>query len=905
MATLCAGSTALGGIALAHGDRGDGRVGPALSTTSNGRHLSPVGRLTTVGNFPSGGALTGDGRFYWAVDSGHGTDDVQIVDVATGTVVQTLPLPGAYGGIAFSPDGQTAYVSGEPKGSSPTAGPTVGDGGDVIHVFSIDAQTGKATEQTPIALPATTGGHAQKRPTDKGWPEGLAVTGDGKRLVVALNQADQTAIVELDTGQSRLVKVGVYPSGVATAGATAFVTNEYSGTVSVIDTDSGTVTDTIGVGGSENPDGSADPNQNAHPKAIIIDPHRDQAYVAVANRDAIAVLDTKQKVVTHYVSVARPEGYGAQPVALAESPDGQTLYSADAGEDAVAAIALTDRAGRRGESHDDELTGLHAFDVIGKLPTASYPTGVATTPDGSQLLWLSAKGLGAGPNPDYGVSFSSSNAAPYGTYVLDMLLGRVGVLPRPTDREMARLTERADRQVRPVSALPLPRETPIAGSDGGPSRQIKHVFYIVRENRTYDQVLGSDPRGDGDPSLEVADDNGVAGPAGGVTPNAHALARAFPLLDHLYADSEVSQDGHKVVTSGYGTDFVERNQHAGYSGRGRTPVNDNDPAAAPPRDYLFDQAIRQGVSFRNYGEYGAGTAPESDDGRPTYAASVAGKDTTYPGAFGCNRLPLNTANCATDRGTLGTGPGQTAPNSRFDTFESEFAQQLKTGTVPALSEFILPNDHTNGTKPGFPTPRALLADNDLGLGQIVDLISHSPIWRDSAIFVVEDDSQDGADHVDAHRMPAFVISPYARRKAVVHTRYDQDSVLHTIELILGLRPLSLFDAMATPMAGAFTPRPDFTPYRAIQPGYPLDAVNGPNAPDAKLSDAMPFSQVDAVPQAVSDRILWHSVYGRHATPARPGPNASMAEHARARIAMRGYGRGANLRRLLAEMPEHD
>jgi DNA-binding beta-propeller fold protein YncE len=211
----------------------------------------------------------------------------------------------------------------------------------------------------------------------------------------------------------------------------------------------------------------------------------------------------------------------------------------------------------------------------------------------------------------------------------------------------------------------------------------------------------------------------------------------------------------------------------------------------------------------------------------------------------------------------------------------------------------MPNDHTNGTKPGFPTPSALVADNDYGVGQLVDVISHSKIWRDSAIFVVEDDSQDGADHVDAHRMPSLVISPWTRHGAVVHTRYDQESVIRSIELVLGLKPLSLFDALATPMYDAFTSSPDTTPYRAIKPDYPLDATNAASAADAKLSSALPFTSVDLVPQEVSDRVLWHSVYGQHSSPPAPGPDASPAERSRAHEALAAYRHGLPAKRVRA------
>jgi YVTN family beta-propeller protein len=900
-----------------------GEIGPSLSMTANGRLLNPVGTQTTLGNFPTGAALTPDGKYLWAVDSGNGSDDVRILNVATNQVVQTLPLPGAYGGVAFAPDGTHAYVSGTARGTSPTEGPTQGDGGDVVHVFSINTSTGQATEQAPISLPQTLGGSGRMNslpPVTAAWPDGLAVSPDGSKLVVALNQADRAAVINLQTGAATTVSVGAYPAGVAfDPQGRAYVSNEYDGTISVLDVGAGTVTATIaGLGGPAGDKGS-------HPEGMVADPRRPALYVAVTNRDLVAVVDTNAKTVTRTVSVARPDGIGAAPVSLAISPDGGTLYSADANEDAVAGIALTNRDDGSDESENDGQSepvgdndvndnesqpsndlddgGAPAFSVIGKLSTAAYPSAVAVTPDGQKLAWVAAKGYGAGPNP----GFVFDGPTPYGTYVLDMLSGRAGVLARPTDAQLQADTAAADSEVHPANAQSPPTGTPVVGPGGGPSAQIKHVFYIVRENRTYDQIFGTDPRGDGQASLELFDDNGVSGPTGGITPNAHALARTFPLLDHVYADSEVSIDGHLITAGAYATDYVQRATPANYSGRGRAFDFGIFPVTFPPNDFVFDQAVRQSVSFRNYGEQAAGVSPTGNDGRPTYAQVVAGTDATYPGnlQIGCSVTGgggpvVPVASCTQDSGVLGTSGTKTAGTSRFDLFSAQFRAQVAAGAVPALNYLILPNDHTNGTTPGAYTPQALIADNDLALGQVVDLISHSSIWPQTAIFVVEDDSQDGADHVDAHRMPGFVISPWAKRGGVnVGTRYDQYSVLRTIELILGLRPLSLNDALATPTYDAFdtTSDPAGTIYTAIKPTQSLTQMNTGASAAARTSARLPFSVPDQVPQAVSDAILWQSVHGAGSTPPPPGPNASPSEHARAVAVGRALAHGRDLRRL--------
>jgi hypothetical protein len=555
------------------------------------------------------------------------------------------------------------------------------------------------------------------------------------------------------------------------------------------------------------------------------------------------------------------------------------------------------------------IPNLPADAVIGRLPTAAYPTDVKVTPDGRRLLWIAGKGLGSGPNPAY---YFSGDKRPgvtpnnlYGTYVLDQFLGLASGLTRPSDSAMRASAPQADAQVHPTNAQSAPAGTPVVGPDGGPSQQIKHVFYIVRENRTYDQIFGSDPRGDGAPSLELFDDNGVPGPTGGVTPNAHKLSRVFPLLDHFYENSEVSSDGHTITAGGYATDYAQKSVVNNYSGRGKGQDTGIFPVSFPPKDFLFDQAARQGVSFRVYGEGGGGNSPFGNDGRPTYSTVAANSDFTYASnlQIGC-LTPAGTvgnlATCAQDSGEFdGTGtPFSTT--SRMNNFIPKFQAQVASGQVPTFNYLILPNDHTDGATPNDPTPQALIADNDLALGQLVDAISHSSIWPQTAIFVVEDDSQDGADHVDSHRSPAFVISPWAKRGAVVHTRYDQYSVLRTIELITGLHPLSLNDALATPMYDAFgtTSDPTGTVYTAVQPAQNLMELNTSSSPGAALSARLPFNRLDAVPQEIFDRILWHSVYGAHSRAPSPGPHASALERHRATEAWRIMRRGGDVRAYL-------
>jgi YVTN family beta-propeller protein len=828
--------------------------------------------------------------------------------------------------------------------------------------------------------------------------------------VVALGGADSAVVVALAGLSPTVVPVGRYPNGVAfDRHGHAYVSNEYDGTVSVIDTATAKVTATIGGLGGQLGDLAS------HPEGMVADPLQDKMYVAVTNRDLVAVIDTNSARVVKLISLGQPQALGTAPVKLAVAPDGRTLYAANSGEDTVAAISLTQRpaagarivprrvfapptlraisnyaAGRRAaglrlakthgpsraralrryrktlgrlaarflsvnsmtacrgpsrrqaqryvkavlaaysragkqrrralararatlpqivrcQANPGYLPGLQAGQLIGRLPTAAYADDVEVTPDGKQLIWIAGKGLGSGPNPAYyfggGKTPYQTPSNQYGTYVLDMLLGRVGTLPVPSDTQMAAATAAADAQLTPQNAQTQPPGSPIPAANQGPSAQIKHVFYIVRENRTYDQVFGSDARGNGDPNLELFSDNGVAGPTGGVTPNAHSLARTFPLLDHFYMDSEVSVDGHLITTGGYATDYVQKATAANYSNRRATNDFGIYPVSFAPRFFIFDQAAAQGISFRDYGEQAAGVSPLGGaPNRPMFSQVSANLDPAYPNNLfiGCQQAG-NPTTCTQDSG-LYNGTGKLfAGQSRFNEWYPQFQSQVASGNVPTFTYMILPNDHTNGTTPGDTTPQAMIADNDLALGQIVDAITHSSIWPQTAIFVQEDDSQDGADHVDSHRSPGFVISPWTRHGAVVHTRYDQYSMLHTAELIAGINPLSLNDALATPMYNAFISgdaQPDNTPYSVVAPSYDIAQKNVAGAADARLSSALPWNRLDAVPQEMSDRILWASVHGASSTPPSPGPNASPAEHDRAGIARAMLRAHKNVRALL-------
>ncbi|MBO0748533.1 MAG: hypothetical protein J2O47_09275, partial [Acidimicrobiaceae bacterium] len=518
--------------------------------------------------------------------------------------------------------------------------------------------------------------------------------------------------------------------------------------------------------------------------------------------------------------------------------------------------------------------------LIGRVPTGSYPTMVAATPKRRQLVWISARGLGVGPNLN-GPNPNTGDDTYLDQYLPSIVDGASGILSYPSDRKVRKLTPISDRQVIPANARNAPSDTPIRA--GGP---IKHVFYIVRENRTYDQMLGDDPRGDGDPGLELFGPN--------ITPNLHALVQRFPLLDHVYANSEASIDGHYWTAAGAVSDYVTKNWHQNYAGRNRPYDFGAFEVSAPPKGYIFQRMLESGVSFYNYGEALAGISPFPDKDRtPEQTAqnaevlNISHTDVqVFGGCYDSDVSIFDTPAIGPKLGdvydsSLPPGSNPATDHSRFSCFNTRFQAQLATNSVPTFNYLSLPLDHTEGLAPGKRTPDADIASNDWALGQIVDSISHSSIWNSSLILVVEDDSQNGADHVDAHRIPALAISPYTQQGAVVHDRYDQLSFLRTLEIVSGLPSLNLGEALAVPLYNAVTPNPgNSDPYNAIMPGVDMTATNPATAQNIAASKGQPLDATDQVPQHVLDAMLWHYRHGFGSKPPPPGPNASTQDSKR-------------------------
>jgi YVTN family beta-propeller protein len=572
-------------------------------------------------------------------------------------------------------------------------------------------------------------------------------------------------------------------------------------------------------------------------------------YVANAASDTVSVIDQRSDSVVEMIP-CRPEGrlpFGSGPNALALSPDGGTLYVANGTNNCLAVVRLgkhacdADAADRRPEKSA----------AAGLIPTGWYPGAVLVSPDGKTLYVANIKGHG---------SLSQPRPKEKGKRSHDFL-GSVSIIDVPDADQLARYTEQVNANNRLGYSLagleklrPDVKPVPVPARHGEPS-VFKHVIYVIKENRTYDQVLGDMKEGNGDPNLVMFGED--------VTPNHHALARQFTLFDNFYCSGVLSADGHTWVNQAYVSDYLER----AFGGFARSyPDDGSDPLAYVPTGFLWDNALAHKKTFRNYGEYVKTThTPVKSTWSDWYAEYQ--RPGTHAGLKVTARANIKALEPYTHPG-YPWFPLLMPDVFRARLFIDELKQFEKQGSLPNLLYVTLPCNHTDGTWPGFPTPRAMVADNDLALGQIVEAVSHSKFWPETCIFVVEDDPQSGFDHVDAHRTVALVISTYTRRKHVDHTNYNQTGMAKTIELVLGLPPMNQLDLSATAMRACFADKPDATPFTCLPNRIKLDEMNlplhrlfGQARAWAEKSLALNLDEGDEADEDTLNRILWHATRG--------------------------------------------
>jgi YVTN family beta-propeller protein len=638
--------------------------------------------------------------------------------------------------------------------------------------------------------------------------------------------------VDLTTGMVHTTAAGRHPYGVVASadGNRAYVTNQGANTVSVLD-----------LTGPE-PAQQKTITVGTHPNKALASPGGRTLYVANGDSDEISVIDTATAAVTRTISLAPYPGaqVGSNPDALALSADERTLYVANAGNNDIAVV---------------DVASGHA---TGLIPTAWYPTAVVATD--RALFITNGKGLGAGPNNkpgQYPNPYDPNTPTP-DQYIGSMMVGTLSTVPIPVQHDqLDTWTQQVARNDGFGARGPA---SAIVPGNAGQRSPIQHVIYVVKENRTYDQVFGSLGKGNGDPTLNLFGDESA--------PNSRTLESQYVTLDNFYANAEVSAQGWNWAVAANSNPYSEQVWPGNYSGRGAPyPSESSDPAIAPNRDpaqaYIWDRlaAAKPAISFRNYGFY-VNTQP---DGSSTATDPVLDANTD-PAFHGYDLACPDSPDSFTPR-------KPTCGLARFAEWKKEFDNYVKGNNLPTVELVRLPNDHNAGTRIGAPTPRAYIADNDWALGQLVDAVSHSPYWPNTAIFVTEDDAQNGPDHIDAHRTVAEVISPYTHTGRVDSTFYSTASMLRTIELIVGLRPLTQFDAYATPMLAAFTYNPDFTPYTATKPTQNMQEVNPVTAPLAAQSQSQDLTKEDQINMAQFNQAIWASIKGTD-TPM-PAPQHTM------------------------------
>src|SRR5260221_6808465 len=737
----------------------------------NGWSLTPVGVGLPLGDLRLNIAVSSSGKYAAVSNNGQSIQTIQLFDTRADRRLDTIVIPKSWGGIVFSADEKKLYAS--------------GGNDNWILQFSIRDNRLVTTDTFKLGAP---------------WPDKISPTGialDDKKQLLYVVTKENNSLYVVDLRRHAVSHVlplsgEGYTCLLSPDRGELYVSVWGGDKVMVYNTASSTFTDSIPVGDN--------------PNDLCLTHNGRYLYVANANDNSVSVIDVRARKVQETLNAAlypnAPSGSTTNGVSL--SGDEKTLYIANADNNCLAVFDVS----RPGASRSK-----------GFIPTGWYPTCVRTI--GPKLYVSNGKGF---------TSYANSNGPhPYGKgqavllhqgdtqriakvqYIGGgLMMGKLSIIPFPTDAQLGVYSQAVYHN----TPYKKESELAVAGEEGNPIPRrvgdvspIKHVFYIIKENRTYDQVLGDVQEGNGDTSLVLFGER--------VTPNQHALAREFVLLDHFYVDGEVSSDGHNWSMGAYATDFLEKGWPASYGRRCGSEISSGYRKTGDNKGgYIWDQAKRSGVSYRTYGEF-------ADRGRPNIPALQDHYSTTY------NSLDMHI------RDTV-----------RAREWAHEFDSVVAVSALPELMTVRLANDHTEGTAAGRRTPFAHVADNDLAVGMFLDHLSRSPVWNETVVFILEDDAQAGPDHVDAHRSPAYIVGPYVKRHFVDHTMYTTSSVLRTIELILGMPPMTQFDAAATPMWRCFSARPDNAVFASEPALVNLGDVNPDKTKLAIMALEMEFCKGD-------------------------------------------------------------
>ncbi len=765
----------------------------------NGWTLSPAGKHVVLTDLPLNILPLADNKHALVATSGYNKHELSLVDFTTQKVADSQTVRESWFGLAMSPKQDRIWWS--------------GGGANKLHVFNL--HDGKLTDtDRPVDKPAD---KKKERPArTKEFKSGVLLD-PKKEILYSLDINKATlAVVNINDGTTtKTVDLEGRPYDLVLSrnGAQLFISDWANRQVLVVDTDSLRIVARIAVG--------------EHPNQLVL--HGSRLFVACASSNTVSVIDTKSGVVTETIrtSLFPRAPQGSTPAALAIAPDGKTLYVANADNNCIAVIDVS-------EKNETQVQGF--------IPTGWYPTSVAVTPDGKHLLIGTGKGLQSKANPPKleDIPKEEGRKLPY-PYIGTTMSGALSVVPIPSEKELFQYTSAVYRNCpysdKLLTDAPHPVKTAIPTKVGDPS-PIKYVIYIIKENRTYDQVFGDMKKGNGDPNLVMF--------GAKVTPNHHKLAEEFVLLDNLYCNGQVSRDGHPWSTMAYNTDYIARDWHLTYSRRKGVDDDDKGSLSNAPSGYLWDACARAKLSYRSYGEYGKRISQE--DGSSKMEGRV-------PGLVG---------HMCPDYGVSKVKGVKMRDTDNVEVFLKEYNQFAKTGTMPQFIVMSLGEDHTTGTTPNTYTPQACVASNDLALGRLVEAVSKGKYWKETAIFVIEDDAQNGPDHVDAHRTVGLVISPYTKRNYLDSTQYSTVSMIRTMELILGLPPLTQYDAAARPMFNSFTDKSDLTAYQCEAPKIDLGSKNTPISYGADRSVKMDFSDYDLEDDFELNEILWRSIKGANA-----------------------------------------
>jgi len=772
----------------------------------NGWHLTPAGTLIPLpGDMPLKMLFSPDGKYLVVNTGGWHDHSVNLIDPATSKLVQSVDVDKNWAGLCFDASGRTLYVSAGQGDTPEYLDQAIKSGASARRVAAFQEtvmrlgyEGGKLTQKTALPIPALDG--------KERFIAGLA-SGPGGSLYLLEIEGDTVYKLRGDPAiLETSVKVGYHPYACVLSpdGKTLAVSNWGGKSVSLLSADTLKETARVPIG--------------SHPNEIVWGKDG-RLFVANSGSNSVSVIRSGRVTETIKTSLSPTDLVGSTPDALALSPDGKRLYVANADNNDVAVIDTSNTQESR---------------VLGFIPTGWYPTALAIAPDGRTLYVGTGKGLGSRANSPVR-STDDKTRSVGGTkfdYIGGVLSGTVSAVRLPDAKGLAAYTRQVYANAPHPNLTLAPQNWSSqerSGLKGGGAafRHIKHVLYIIRENRTYDQVFGDIKAGNGDPNLTLF--------GASVTPNGHALAARSVLLDNLYCSGEVSEDGHQWCDAAYATDFVEKAWPNGYSGRGEPDADER--LTASPAGYLWDNCARHGLSYHTYGEFSDFKSSPNSPPVFTGPKTLEGHASAAWNAISFDRHD-------TERAAL---------------FLADLHTAEKTGDWPRFTVMSLGENHTQGLESGKYTPVAHVAANDQALGQIVEGISRSRFWKDTAIFVIEDDAQNGPDHVDAHRTVGLVLSPYVKRGVVDSTQYTTASFVRTMELILGLPPMTQYDEQATPLLACFTAKPDLSAYSNLAPRVDLEARNPVKGSGATASRRLDLSAPDRADPDALNAILWNAL----------------------------------------------